>query len=150
MTKDKQEKINILIKFLKRKPKEGKSINIRGLVFDNEDILHKYRALDKHIKLVAECLEKHIISYDFFKKFERIRVRKYDDESKLKLFVLFSNSAKMKIFSTYVQLHVGMLFFGNFDFIGKNGKEVDINNKEIVKSPFVMKSETYTMEFGSG
>ena len=161
MTEDKQEKINILIKFLKRKPKEGKPMRIGGLLFDNEDILNKYRALDKHIKLVAECIHKRIISYDFFCKFEGIRVRNYDDKSKLNLYVLFSNSAKFVLFFSshkYRELgnyysasfhyeKVGEWFFNKFDFIGENGQEVDINNKEIVQSPFIPKSESFSWGF---
>ena len=148
MGEEYQRKIDLLIKFLKRKPKEGNPIRIGGLLFDNEDILYKYRALDKHIKLVAECIHKGIISYDFFIEFERIRVRNYD--GKLKLYVLFSNSAKYVLFSSrkhedleecfssHNHRVVAESFFNKFDFIRENGLKVNINNEEIVeeeKSP---------------
>ena len=141
MNRKHQEKIDILIKFLKRKPKEGRPISIGGLLFDNEDILYKYRALDKHIKLVAECIDEGIItSYYFFSNFERIRVRNYD--GKLKLYVLFSNSAKMVLFSSHKHREVGCDFFNKhqevgcdffnkFDLTNLYGVKVDINNEEI-------------------
>ena len=129
MNRKHQEKIDILIKFLKRKPKEGRPISIGGLLFDNEDILYKYRALDKHIKLVAECIDEGIItSYYFFSNFERIRVRNYD--GKLELFVLFSNSAKMVLYSSSKYKEVGQSFFSKFDFINTYGQKVNIDNKE--------------------
>ena len=131
MGEEYQRKIDLLIKFLKRKPKEGNPIRIGGLLFDNEDILYKYRALDKHIKLVAECIHKGIISYDFFIEFERIRVRNYD--GKLKLYVLFSNSAKMVLYSSYKNQKVGWCFFNKFDLTRENGLKVDIDNEEIGK-----------------
>ena len=84
--------------------------------------------LDKHIKLVAKCIDEGYLTSDyFFHSFERIRVRNYD--GRLELFVLFSNSAKMMLFSSSKYKEVGQSFFSKFDFINTHGEEVNIGNK---------------------
>ena len=129
MNRKNREKIDLLIKFLKREPREVDLAQIRKghLSFDSKDIYKKYCMLDKHIKLVAKCIDEGYIKSDyFFRSFERIRVRDYD--GKLELFVLFSNSAKMVLFSKYKK--VGRSFFAKFDFINTYGQKVNIDNKE--------------------
>lgn len=135
-----QEKIDMLIKFLKREPKKGDLAPKRKgyLSFDTKDIYKKYCMLDKHIKLVAKCIHEGLISFEyFFRSFERIRVRNYN--GKLELFVLFSNSAKMVLYSSPKYAEVGQKFFNKFDFTNPNGTEVDINNEEIGKVIFKLR-----------
>ena len=131
MNRKHREKIDLLIKFLKREPREVDMAPKRKgyLSFDSKDIYKKYCMLDKHIKLVAKCIDEGYITSDyFFHSFERIRVRNYD--GKLELFVLFSNSAKMVLFSSSKYTKVGQSFFHKFDFINTYGEEVNIDNKE--------------------
>ena len=131
MNRKHQEKIDLLIKFLKREPREeDKAPKRKGyLSFDTKDIYKKYCMLDKHIKLVAKCIDEGYLTSDyFFHSFERIRVRNYD--GRLELFVLFSNSAKMMLFSSSKYKEVGQSFFSKFDFINTYGEEVNIDNKE--------------------
>ena len=130
MNRKHQEKIDLLIKFLKREPREeDKAPKRKGyLSFDTKDIYKKYCMLDKHIKLVAKCIDEGYLTSDyFFHSFERIRVRNYD--GRLELFVLFSNSAKMMLFSSSKYKEVGQSFFSKFDFINTHGEEVNIDNK---------------------
>ena len=130
MNRKHQEKIDLLIKFLKREPREeDKAPKRKGyLSFDTKDIYKKYCMLDKHIKLVAKCIDEGYLTSDyFFHSFERIRVRNYD--GRLELFVLFSNSAKMMLFSSSKYKEVGQSFFSKFDFINTHGEEVNIGNK---------------------
>ena len=131
MNRKHREKIDLLIKFLKREPREVDMAPKRKgyLSFDTKDIYKKYCMLDKDIKLVAKCIDEGYITSDyFFHSFERIRVRNYD--GKLELFVLFSNSAKMMLFSSSKYKEVGQSFFSKFDFINTYGEEVNIDNKE--------------------
>ena len=131
MNRKQREKIDLLIKFLKREPREVDLAPKRKgyLSFDTKDIYKKYCMLDKHIKLVAKCIDEGYITSDyFFHSFERIRVRNYD--GKLELFVLFSNSAKMVLYSSSKYKEVGQSFFSKFDFINTYGEEVNIDNKE--------------------
>ena len=130
MNRKHREKIDLLIKFLKREPREeDKAPKRKGyLSFDTKDIYKKYCMLDKHIKLVAKCIDEGYITSDyFFRSFDRIRVRNYD--GRLELFVLFSNSAKMMLFSSSKYKEVGQSFFSKFDFINTHGEEVNIDNK---------------------
>ena len=130
MNRKYQKKIDLLIKFLKREPREvDKAPKRKGyLSFDTKDIYKKYCMLDKHIKLVAKCIDEGYLTSDyFFSSFERIRVKNYD--GKLELFVLFSNSAKMMLFSSSKYKEVGQSFFSKFDFINTYGEEVNIDNK---------------------
>ena len=130
MNRKHQEKIDLLIKFLKREPREeDKAPKRKGyLSFDTKDIYKKYCMLDKHIKLVAKCIDEGYLTSDYFcHSFERIRVRNYD--GRLELFVLFSNSAKMMLFSSSKYKEVGQSFFSKFDFINTHGEEVNIDNK---------------------
>ena len=131
MNRKHREKIDLLIKFLKREPKKGDLApkRKRYLSFDSTDSYKKYYMLDKHIKLVAKCIDEGYITSDyFFSSFERIRVRNYD--GKLELFVLFSNSAKMVLYSSSKYKEVGQSFFSKFDFINTYGQKVNIDNKE--------------------
>ena len=134
MNRKHQEKIDLLIKFLKREPKDKDLAPKRKgrLSFDTKDSYKKYCMLDKHIKLVAKCLFEGLITFDyFFNSFERIQVRNYN--GKLGLYVLFPNSAKMVLYSSYKNQKVGWCFFNNFDLTRENGLKVDIDNEEIGK-----------------
>ena len=134
MTVKHREKIDLLIKFLKREPREVDLAPKRKgyLSFDSRDIYKKYCLLDKHIKLVAKCIDEGLISSDyFFRSFQGIRVRNYD--GKLELFVLFPNSAKMMLFSSYKYKKVGQSFFDKFNFEDTTGQEVNIDNREIFR-----------------
>ena len=112
MNRKHQEKIDLLLKFLKREPREADLApkRKRYLSFDTKDSYKKYYMLDKHIKLVAKCIFEGLITFDdFFNSFERIKVRNYD--GKLELYVLFSNSAKMVLCSSTKYREVGCHFF---------------------------------------
>lgn len=131
MDKKHREKLNALIKFLKREPKKGDLAPKRKsyLSFDSTDSYKKYCMLDKHIKLVVKCIDEGYIKSDyFFNSFERIDVRNYKD--KLELFVLFPNSAKLVLFSPYKYERVGRRFFRNFNLTDKNGREVNLDKKD--------------------
>ena len=149
MNRKQQKKIDLLIKFLKREPREvDKAPKRKGyLSFDTKDIYKKYCMLDKHIKLVAKCIgEGYITSDYFFKSFERIRVRNYD--GKLELFVLFSNSARIMLYSSSKYRKVGQSFFSKFDFINIHGEEVNIDNKGKKDFGFRPKEATIRPIFG--
>ena len=133
MNRKHREKIDLLIKFLKREPKKGDLApkRKRYLSFDSTDSYKKYYMLDKHIKLVAKCIDEGYITSDyFFSSFERINVRNYKD--KLELFVLFPNSAKLVLFSSFKYEKVGRSFFRNFNLTNENGKEVNLDKKDEV------------------
>lgn len=132
----KRKKINALIKYLKRKPKEVDLAPKRkgALSFVSKDIYKKYCMLDKHIKLVAKAInEGYITSGYFFKSIKQIKVRNYYGKSEL--FALFSNSAKMLLFSTSKYKEVGRRFFRKFVFENPFGHEVDIDMDKINRSP---------------
>ena len=132
----KRKKINALIKYLKRKPKEVDLAPKRkgALSFDTKDNYKKYRMLDKHIKLVAKAINEGYITSDyFFKSIKQIKVRNYYGKSEL--FALFSNSAKMLLFSTSKYKEVGRRFFRKFVFENPFGHEVDIDMDKINRSP---------------
>lgn len=134
MNRKHREKIDLLIKFLNRLPITADLAPKRKgyLSFDTKYNYKKYCMLDKHIKLVAKCIDEGLISSDyFFRSFQRIRVKNYD--GKLELFVLFPNSAKMMLFSSYKYKKVGQSFFDKFDFINTSGQEVNIDNREIFR-----------------
>ena len=131
MNRKHREKIDLLIKFLKREPKKGDLAPKRKsyLSFDSTDSYKKYCMLDKHIKLVAKGIDGGYITSDyFFSSFERIDVRNYKDE--LELFVLFPNSAKLVLFSPFKYEKVGRSFFRNFNLTDKNGREVNLDKKD--------------------
>ena len=132
MNRKHREKIDLLIKFLKREPRKEdlESKKIGNLVFESKDIYKKYIMLDKHIKLVAKCIDEGCITSDyFFSSFTRICVRNYSYDGRLKLYVLFSNSSKMLLFSLGKYGEVGNSFFSKFDFKNTNNEEVNIDNK---------------------
>ena len=134
MDKKHQEKIDLLIKYLKREPKEVDLAPKRKgeLSFVSKDIYKKYCMLDKHIKLVAKAINEGYITSDyFFKSIKQIKVRNYYGNSEL--FALFSNSAKMLLFSKYKE--VGRRFFCKFVFENPFGHEVDIDMDKINRSP---------------
>lgn len=136
MDKKHQEKIDFLIKYLKREPKEvDLAPKIKGeLSFVSKDIYKKYCMLDKHIKLVAKAINEGYITSDyFFKSIKQIKVRNYYGKSEL--FALFSNSAKMLLFSTSKYKEVGRIFFRKFVFENPFGHEVDIDMDKINRSP---------------
>ena len=136
MDKKQQEKIDLLIKYLKREPREVDLAPKRKgyLSFDTKDNYKKYCILDKHIKLVAKAINEGYITSDyFFTSFKQIRVRNYDGKSEL--FALFSNSAKMLLFSTPKYKEVGRRFFHKFVFENPFGHEVDIDMERIKRSP---------------
>ena len=117
MDKKHQEKIDLLIKYLKREPKEVDLAPKRKgeLSFVSKDIYKKYCMLDKHIKLVAKAINEGYITSDyFFKSIKQIKVRNYYGKSEL--FALFSNSAKMLLFSTSKYKEVGRRFFSQVCF----------------------------------
>lgn len=134
MDKKHQEKIDLLIKYLKREPKEVDLAPKRKgeLSFVSKDIYKKYCMLDKHIKLVAKAINEGYITSDyFFKSIKQIKVRNYYGKSEL--FALFSNSAKMLLFSNSKE--VGRRFFHKFVFENPFGHEVDIDMDKINRSP---------------
>ena len=141
MNRKHQKKIDLLIEFLKREPKDKDLAPKRKgyLSFDTKDSYKKYRMLDKHIKLVAKCLFEGLITFDdFFSSFERIRVRVvvkncYVD-LRMGIYVLFPNSAEMVLYSSLKNREVGKSFFNKFYFENSFGIEVDIEN--IVKRSF--------------
>ena len=136
MDKKHQEKIDLLIKYLKREPKEVDLAPKRKgkLSFVSKDIYKKYCMLDKHIKLVAKAINEGYITSDyFFKSIKQIKVRNYYGNSEL--FALFSNSAKMLLFSTSKYKEVGRRFFHKYVFENPFGYEVDINMDKINRSP---------------
>ena len=136
MDKKHQEKIDLLIKYLKREPKEVDLAPKRKgeLSFVSKDIYKKYCMLDKHIKLVAKAINEGYITSDyFFKSIKQIKVRNYYGNSEL--FALFSNSAKMLLFSTSKYKEVGRRFFRKFVFENPFGHEVDIDMDKINRSP---------------
>ena len=127
-----KKKIDALIKFLKREPqKEDLREEVVGcMVFENKDLYKKYQIIDKHIKLIAKCLDEEYITYNyFFSIFERMSVRRY--EGKLHLYVLFPNIAKLALFSFYKYREVVSQFFDKFRFYSVRGAEVDIENNLI-------------------
>ena len=135
MDKKQQEKIDSLIKYLKREPKGVDLVPKRKgeLSFVTKDIYKKYCMVDKHIKLVAKAInEGYITSEYFFRSLGPIKVRNYYGKSEI--FALFSNSAKMLLFSSKYK-PVGERFFHNFDFISTFGYEVDIDMDKISRSP---------------
>ena len=137
MNRTHQEKIDLLLKFLKREPKDKDLVPKRKgcLSFLTKDSYKKYCMLDKHIKLVAKCLFEGLITFDnFFNSFERVKVRNYD--SQLELFVLFSNSAKMVLYSSPKYREVGWHFFNKFDFTNPLWQDVDIYNQPLVQENF--------------
>ena len=149
MNRKQQKKIDLLIKFLKREPREvDKAPKRKGyLSFDTKDIYKKFCMLDKHIKLVAKCIDEgYITSNYFFNSFERIRVKNYD--GKLELFVLFSNSARIMLFSSSKYREIGQSFFSKFDFINIHGEEVNIDNKGKKDFGFRPKETTIRPIFG--
>lgn len=136
MDKKHQEKIDLLIKYLKREPKEVDLAPKRKgkLSFVSKDIYKKYCMLDKHIKLVAKAINEGYITSDyFFKSVKQIKVKNYYGNSEL--FALFSNSAKMLLFSTFKYKEVGRRFFHKFVFENPFGHEVDIDMDKINRSP---------------
>ena len=68
MNRKHREKIDLLIKFLKREPREVDMAPKRKgyLSFDTKDIYKKYCMLDKDIKLVAKCIDEGYITSDYF------------------------------------------------------------------------------------
>lgn len=135
MNRKHQEKIDLLINFLKREPKDKDLVPKRKdyLSFDSKDSYKKYRMLDKHIKLVAKCLFEGLITFDdFFSSFERIRVRVRVKNCyvglRMRIYVLFPNSAEMVLYSSLKYKEVGKSFFNKFDFENAFGIEVDIDN----------------------
>ena len=135
MKRTHKEKIDILIKFLKSKPKKEDLVPKKKdcLYFDSKDSYKKYRVLDRHIKLVAKCLFEGIITFDdFFSSFEKIRVKVgvygYDINLRTRIYVLFPNSAEMMLYSSLKNKEVGKSFFNNFYFENFWGVEVDINH----------------------
>lgn len=135
MNEKQKKKINAIIKFLKREPKKE---DLRGevvgrMIFDNKDLYKKYQMIDKHIKLVAKCLDEEYITYNyFFSIFERMSVCRY--EGKLHLYVLFPNIAKLALFSFFKYREVVTQFFGKFRFYSDSDGEVDIENN-LLHSP---------------
>ena len=132
-----KKKIDALIKFLKREPqKEDLREEVVGcMVFENKDLYKKYQMIDKHIKLIAKCLDEEYITYNyFFSIFERMSVRRY--EGKLHLYVLFPNIAKLALFSFHKYREVVSQFFDKFRFYSVRGAEVDIENNLIYPPNF--------------
>ena len=92
--------------------------------------------IDKHIKLIAKCLDEEYITYNyFFSIFDRMSVSGY--EGKLHLYVLFPNIAKLALFSFYKYREVVSQFFNKFRFYSDEGAEVDIENNIIYQPKYV-------------
>ena len=124
-----QKKIDSLIKYLKREPREVDMAPKRKgyLSFDTKDNYKKYRMLDKHIKLVAKCIDEGYITSDkLFSSFNRMEVRNYD--GKLELYVLFPNVAKMVLSPSSINRILGWHFLNKFDFLNTYGQEINIDN----------------------
>ena len=129
MNEKQKKKIDALIKFLKMEPqKEDLRKEVVGsMVFENKDLYKKYQMIDRHIKLIAKCLDEEYITYNyFFSIFDRMSVSGY--EGKLHLYVLFPNIAKLALFSFYKYREVVSQFFDKFRFYSDRGYEVDIEN----------------------
>ena len=126
MGKQHKEKIDLLIKFLKREPKEEDMVPvIKGiLLFETKDSYKKYSMLDKHIKLVAKCIAEGIVTSDyFFNSFNRIIVLNYGEYCEIDLGFLFPNSNDLKMMYCLNSklCEVGCSFFKKFDVINVHG-----------------------------
>ena len=94
MNRTHREKIDILIEFLKREPKEEDMVpEIKEcLLFETKDSYKKIHMLDKHIKLVEKCINEGIVTFDyFFNSFKRITVLNYGEHGYYYLSRLFPN-----------------------------------------------------------
>ena len=138
MNEKQKKKIDALIKFLKREPKKRDllaEVLLGRMAFENRDLYKKYQMIDKHIKLIAKCLDEGYITYNyFFSIFDRMRV--YGYEGKLSLYVLFPNNAKLLLFSRKYR-EVASQFFDKFRFYSDEEAEVDIENRIICQPRYV-------------
>ena len=143
MNEKQKKKIDALIKFLKREPKKWDllaEVLLGRMVFKNRDLYKKYQMIDKHIKLIAKCLDEGYITYNyFFSIFDRMKVYRY--EGKTSLYVLFSNTAKLLLFSRKYR-EVAIQFFDKFRFYNDEEAELNIENMIICQPKYVVRDRS--------